>query len=105
MVIEQALYLPMNTKTTRQPSPIIFICLLALLGYFGLNVIQTMTDGYNYQDRLTALERQVQELSNKKAALKDKLDSVQSQQFIEAEARNKLHLAKANEMVVIFPQT
>lgn len=90
--------------STSRPSPILFICLVCLLGYFTINVIQTMTDGYNYQDRVETLERQVQNLSKQKQELNHQLEYVQSKQFIEEEARNKLHLARPSEKIVIFPQ-
>jgi len=94
----------MTSNSPSKPSPVLFLCLLALLGYFGINVIQTMTDGYSYQDRVETLEQQVKNLNKKKTELSQELEVVKSNHFIESEARNKLHLAKENETIVVFPQ-
>lgn len=63
-----------------------------------------MTDGYSYQDRVETLEQQVKNLNKKKTELSQELEVVKSNHFIESEARNKLHLAKENETIVVFPQ-
>lgn len=93
-----------NSADSRKPSPIAFLGLLALFSFFGINVIQTMTDEYSHQDKLGALEQQVSQLENQKKQLQAQLQHVKSDQFVEQEARNKLYMGKANEKVVIFPK-
>ena len=93
-----------RSDAERKPSPLLFICLFVLLGYFGVSVIQTMTEGHSHQDRLSEMENQIAQLQERKKSLEAELEKVQSDQFVETEARNKLHLARENETVVIFPQ-
>ncbi len=91
-------------QSSSKPSPIVFCCLAVLLGYFGINVIQTVVEDHNHLDRVAIMEQQITDLKVKKQALKQQLETVKSQHFAEAEARNKLNMAKDNEVVVIFPQ-
>lgn len=93
-----------HEHSPRKPSPIVFCCLAILLGYFGVNVIQTVAEGHNHQDRVVVMEQQIENLRAKKSSLQQELNAVKSQHFIEGEARNKLNMARENEVVVIFPQ-
>ena len=93
-----------HPNSSHKPSPIVFCCLAILLGYFGINVIQTVAEGHNHRDQVTIVEQQIQSLKAKKQALQYELDNVKSQNFIESEARNKLNMARENEVVVVFPQ-
>jgi cell division protein FtsB len=74
------------------------------MGYFGVSLIQTVADSHNHQDQLSIMEDQITSLKERRKGLEQQLKIVKSPQFIEAEARNKLNLAKSNETVVIFPQ-
>ena len=93
-----------RTNSPHKPSPIVFCCLAVLLGYFGINVIQTVAEGRNHQDRVAIIEQQIKDLKSQKQTLQQELKMVKSQPFVESEARNKLNMAKDNEVVVIFPQ-
>ena len=93
-----------HPNSSHKPSPIVFCCLAILLGYFGINVIQTVAEGHNHQDQVAIVEQQIQSLKGKKQSLQQELDNVKSQSFVESEARNKLNMARDNEVVVVFPQ-
>lgn len=93
-----------QSDATHKPSPIVFCFLVVLLGYFGVNVMQTVAEGHSHQDRVELLEQQIESLEEKKSALLKDLNVVKSKQFVESEARNKLNMAKKDEVVVIFPQ-
>ncbi|MBI2599345.1 septum formation initiator family protein [Candidatus Daviesbacteria bacterium] len=56
------------------------------------------------EDRLTQAAELVYKLENKNKQLQEKLSQIQSPQFIEQQARNKLGLSKKGETVVIIPE-
>ncbi len=56
------------------------------------------------EDRLTSAAEVVYRLENKNKQLQEKLSEIQSPQFIEQQARNKLGLSKKGETVVIIPE-
>lgn len=55
------------------------------------------------QDLFVQKEKKLAELKNKNQELKETLKGVQSQEFIEKEAREKLNMGKRGEVVVILP--
>lgn len=55
------------------------------------------------KERLTDLEMSLQEQKKENAYLKERLSYVQSNQFVEEEARDKLGLVKDGEYIVIAP--
>ena len=70
-----------------------------------MNVTQTLYQSYYNHDRLQGLQRQVEQLRQRNQQLQQQAQIRQSERFIEAEARNKLNLARVNEVVVMFPET
>ena len=63
-----------------------------------------MYDIYSKRDILTATQQQVEALQKENLSLKKQLKVVQSQQFIEEQARDKLFLGKPGESTVFLPQ-
>ena len=78
---------------------IILICLV-----IAYNLIVQITDALKSQDRLSAQAEAVYQLEAKNRELKKKLSEVQTPQFIEEQARNKLGLGKAGETMMIIPE-
>src|SRR5690606_2386571 len=93
-----------RTNSSHKPSPIVFCGLAVLLGYFAINVMQTIAEGHNHQDRVVMVEQQIESLKARRQILVQDIEKVKSESFVESEARNKLNMAKENEVVVIFPQ-
>ncbi len=67
------------------------------------NLLVQITDALRSGDRLSAAAEAVYNLEAKNRQLKNKLSEVQSPEFIEEQARNKLGLGKSGETMVIIP--
>ena len=76
---------------------IIVISVIVIIG-----VIQSIADLYGRREILTGREDTLSALEEKRRDLEDKLKEVQSQEFIEKEAREKLGLVKPGETVVLI---
>lgn len=80
----------------------------------GAGIIATLLVAYNLAsqitaalksgDRLSAAAEAVYQLEAKNKQLKNKLSQIQTPQFIEKQARDKLGLAKAGESIVVIPE-
>ena len=78
---------------------------IILLGVvIGYKLLIQITDTLKSTERLSAQAEAVYELEIKNKELKAKLQEIQSPEFIEEMARNKLGLGKAGEVVVIIPE-
>ena len=66
----------------------------------GLNVIRLVKNG----ERVKQAQIEVDQAKAENQQLKDRLAEVQSPEFIEKEAREKLGLGKPGEEVIILPQ-
>ncbi len=80
---------------------IIFSLVILIIVY---NLIHQILDALKSSDRLTAEAEKVYQLEAKNKQLKQKLLEVQSLDFIEIQARNKLNLSKNGETMVIIPE-
>lgn len=80
--------------------PIAIICLVLLIAY---NLLVQITDAVRSQERLSNQVEVVYQLEAKNKQLRSKLSEIQSEEFIEEQARNKLSLSKQGETVVIIP--
>ena len=78
------------------------IILVVLVIAYNL-IIQIMASTKS-GERLSEAANVVYKLEIKNKQLKDKLSQIQSPQFIEQEARNKLGLAKKGETLVVIPE-
>ncbi len=81
-----------------------FIVVLILLFIIN-NLAHSIIDIYQKQDVLTNAQKQLDREKTKNQKLKAELSYVQSQQFLEEEARNKLFLIKPGEQEILIPQT
>lgn len=75
--------------------------LVLLLAY---KLLVQITDAIRSGDRLSSEADAVYKLEAKNRELKKKLSDVESPQFIEQQARDKLGLGKPGETVVIIPE-
>ena len=78
----------------------VIIVVVLIIAY---NLLVQITDALRSGDRLSSAAETVFKLEAKNRELKNKLSSVQSQEYIEEQARNKLGLGKPGETVVIIP--
>ncbi|TSC86244.1 MAG: Uncharacterized protein G01um10147_956 [Microgenomates group bacterium Gr01-1014_7] len=78
------------------------IILLGLV--IGYRLLIQITDALKSGDRLSAQAEAVYKLEIRNKELKAKLKEIQSPQFIEEQARNKLGLGKAGETIFIIPE-
>ena len=76
----------------------IFIILILCLNIIG-QILSTLKSG----ERIDLATEKLHQLEVENKDLKNKLEEVKSSDFIEAEARNKLGLAKEGEIIVIIP--
>ena len=68
------------------------------------NLLVQINDAVKSGERLSEQADVVYKLEAKNRELKSKLSQIQSPQFIEEQARNKLGLSKAGETIVIIPE-
>lgn len=68
------------------------------------NLVTQIINSIKSGDRLSAQAEIVYNLEAKNRELKKKLTQIQSTQFIEEQARDKLGLSKSGETVVIIPE-
>jgi|SRR3989344_2574317 len=76
------------------------ILLVLLIAY---NLLRQITDALKSGERLSSAADVVYKLEAKNRQLKKKLIQIQSPEFIEQQARNKLGLGKPGETTVIIP--
>ena len=82
---------------------IIYIVIVIFLIVTINNLAHSIFDLWHKQDLLTSAQKQLdlEKIKNKK--LKAELSYVQTQQFVEEEARNKLFMVKPGEQEVLIP--
>ena len=76
-----------------------FLIVVIILMLIINNLIHSIYDIWSKQDLLNQAEKQLSKEESKNQKLKADLSYVQTQQFIEEEARNKLFLVKPGEQV------
>lgn len=77
------------------------IIIVVLLVFY--NLLRQINEAVKSGERLSEAADTVYRLEAKNRELKQKLSQIQSSQFIEEQARNKLGLSKSGETVVIIP--
>lgn len=80
---------------------IVAIILVSLVA--GYNLIFRIIEATKSGERLSEAADMVYKLEIKNKELRKKLENIQSAQFIEEEARNRLGLGKMGETIVIIP--
>lgn len=79
-----------------------FILLVIVLLLIINGLLHSIYDLWQKQDLLTSAQKELDVQKLKNAKLKGQLSYVQSPQFIDEEARNKLFLAKPGEQQVLI---
>lgn len=93
----------MNLKRILISKPIIILEVL-VLGYFMFNVGQEMLKKQGIEAEISHLENEIGKLEKDKNDLNALLSYVQTDAFVEQEAREKLNLAKDGESLVLLPE-
>jgi cell division protein FtsB len=82
-----------------------FILLVTVMLLVINGLIHSIYDLWQKQDLLTSAQKELDAQKLKNSKLKGELTYVQSQQFIDEEARNKLFLAKPGEQQILLPDS
>lgn len=85
------------------PKKITFTVLILISLIIAYNLIHQISDALRSGDRLNQEVSNLSDLQAKNSELKNKISEVNSDIFIEEQARNKLGLGKKGETVVIIP--
>ena len=93
----------MNFKRLLISKPVLILEVL-VLGYFAFNVGQEMFKRHNIEAEISHLENEINKLEKDKNDLNDLLSYVQTDAFVEQEAREKLNLAKNGESLILVPE-
>ena len=72
--------------------------------FFAYNLITQISDAVSSSERLSQQAETVYKLEAKNKELRKKLSKIQSPQFIEQQARDKLGMSKPGETIIIIPQ-
>lgn len=78
---------------------IVLVCLVV-----AYSLIKQIIEATKSGERLAKATDEVYRLEKKNKELKQKISQVQSSEFLEAEIRNRLGLAKKGETIVIIPE-
>lgn len=81
---------------------IVFIAIVVCLTLVINNLVRSIYDLWQKQDLLVEAQNQLEERRADNEKLKAELSYVQSQKFIEEEARNKLFMVKPGEQNVLI---
>lgn len=79
----------------------VIILIVLVIGY---NLIKQISDAIKSSERLSQEADSLSQLQDQNKQLKEKLAQIQSPEFIEEQARNKLGLAKLGETIVVIPE-
>lgn len=80
------------------------ILILALGFYFIVSLVQQTLSLWRAEERIRMAQRKVEEARKKNEELAERLRYVQSDEFIEREARDKLRMGKEGETIVVVPK-
>ncbi|OGG07288.1 hypothetical protein A2872_01635 [Candidatus Gottesmanbacteria bacterium RIFCSPHIGHO2_01_FULL_42_12] len=87
----------MNSQLLRTIIIFIGLILIAI-------TVRSIVDLWRVGDSVTLREKEVQKLQEKNDSLKMRIYDVESPEYLERIAREKLNLARPGEYVVIFPK-
>ncbi len=82
---------------------VIYGVILTVVLIIAYNLILQITQAIKSGERLSEASDVVFQLQNQNKQLKKRLTNIQSSDFIESQARDKLGLSKKGETVVIIP--
>ena len=83
----------------------IFLIIVIVLLLVINSLVHSIYDIWSKQDLLNQAQKELTKEEQKNQKLKAELSFVQTPQFIEGEARNKLFLVKPGEQQVLIPNT
>lgn len=83
---------------------LIYGSIIIVVLVIAYNLLIQITQAVKSGERLSEATEQLYNLQKKNQELKKKLLQIQSPDFIESQARDKLGLSKAGETVVIIPE-
>lgn len=83
---------------------IILVAIILLVLGFAYNLLVQITKALRSGERLSTQAETVYKLEAKNKELKKKLSEIESPEFIEEQARDKLGLGRPGETVVIIPE-
>lgn len=81
------------------------LILLIIVCSFALNFVKTFRNFQHKKAKIEVEKQHLDRLKQDNANLKKELIRVNSRNFIEEEARNKLNLCYPDETVVVIPQS
>ncbi len=88
-----------NFNLSRSRLPVIIIVILML--YISFSLGSRFDQLYSMQQNLDAMQAEIKDIHNKNAGLYEKLERLQSNDYIEQEAREKLGLVKPGEARIV----
>lgn len=77
--------------------------IILIVGIVGYNLISQITQALKSTERLSDATEVVYNLQERNKELKSKLTEIQTPEFVEKIARDKLGLSKKGETIVIIP--
>lgn len=83
---------------------ILFITTIVTLLIICTNLVKSIYDIYSKKDILLQIQKKLEKAQTDNIVLKHQLVVVQSQQFIEEQARDKLFMVKPGESTILLPQ-
>ena len=93
----------MPAKTPFKPPKITKIFLFIIAGWLGFTLIRNTYLLWQSGSRIQEAEKQLEDVTKEHQDLASQLRLIESPQFIEKEARDKLNLAKPGDIIVILP--
>lgn len=94
----------MNLKRILISKPVLLVEVI-ILAYFAFNVGQAMYKRHDIEADINRLEAEISKLEKDKGDLSSLLSYVQTDAFVEQEAREKLNLAKHGESLLLVPES
>ena len=79
--------------------------LILILGiYLVISLSRELFNLIKKGERTKEMEGKIEELRVKNKELKENLEYVKSEEFVEKEARDRLNMAKEDEVIVVLPE-
>ena len=91
----------MDTKVHRKPKN--FVIILIFIGFLVIpNLIISIRNIWQKNDIITQRQEELRKLEAENERLKQAIEEAKTPEFVEREARNKLGLAKPDEVVILM---
>ena len=83
---------------------VLSVSMLLFAAYLIISLSRSLWDLWQKQENLLKAQTNVERLRQENNRLQSELEYVQTDEFVEREAREKLKLVKPNETVVLIPE-